>query len=283
MLLSLIFLMSSCEIEFKQKDCTTYLFTDGLLIKNFWERSCQEGELGAAIHLLAQKHADWLEGDIVNLPSNKLERVAIAQKKETLQDYKIITGVSSRKLHTILEGLVYYTVRENVRYSIFLVEPLDKTDLMNAWVTADGNIFVTTAMLEFCQSNDELSFIIAHEISHVENRLPDKFLARDQKIDQLFGHNPITQFFKYSSRNLFKALNQYDELIADRAALFLMYKAGYDPQKVLDLFNRLERLEADPKAIHLLKLFRQTHPYHHTRFDCLNRYLYESKIPGSTC
>ena len=53
-----------------------------------------------------------------------------------------------------------------------------------AWATPGGVIFITTGLLDFVKSDDELAAIIAHEITHVEERHPTK-LAMEVGFDKL--------------------------------------------------------------------------------------------------
>lgn len=45
---------------------------------------------------------------------------------------------------------------------------LDEPDVVNAFAAPGGFVFVTTGMLAFVENEDELAFVLAHEIAHIE-------------------------------------------------------------------------------------------------------------------
>jgi len=45
---------------------------------------------------------------------------------------------------------------------------LDEPGVVNAFATPGGFVFVTTGMLDFVKNEDELAFVLAHEIAHIE-------------------------------------------------------------------------------------------------------------------
>lgn len=268
---------SSLERSVEMQEKIVYDFADGLQIDEFWDQSCLEGETGKLMHKLSKIQEELLYVETFDITIEDLEAVAERQKKKIFQNYRVIKDSRYRKLKRIFKRLEQHTLRRDIRYQIFLVESYKLPFQLNAWVTYDGTIFLTTEMLEFIQSSDELAFVLAHEFCHVENLLPDKLLARDRKIANMLGENGFSRVLRGAISNIFAGLNQYDEIIADRAALYLLYEAGYDPEKSLDFFDKLENMDEDDQRLQFLEPFFNTHPYHHTRFDCLNSYLYDSR------
>lgn len=45
---------------------------------------------------------------------------------------------------------------------------LDEPGVVNAFATPGGFVFITTGMLDFVKNEDELAFVLAHEIAHIE-------------------------------------------------------------------------------------------------------------------
>jgi len=113
----------------------------------------------------------------------------------------------------------------------------------NAWVTGDGNIYLTIALIRNCKTEDELAFIIAHELGHLYYRHPEKSIEEDfytqlgllvskwlfnlDKEDIILSYKLLTA--KYSREH---------EREADAFAVKLLLKAGYDPLKAVELFSR---------------------------------------------
>ena len=93
---------------------------------------------------------------------------------------------------------------------------LSNSATVNAW--ADGrHIVVTTAMTDFAGSDDEIAFVIAHEMAH-----------------NILGHNrPRGKTGFFGSRQSRKI-----ELDADRFAVRLMAGAGYRPAAGISFLER---------------------------------------------
>lgn len=86
-----------------------------------------------------------------------------------------------------------------------------------AFVLPNGTVVITSGLVESAGSDDEVAFVIAHEVAHI--------MARDQAPD-LTGTSDTTAA-------------QPGEIRADAAALVFVKKAGYDPAASLDLLKRL--------------------------------------------
>ena len=55
---------------------------------------------------------------------------------------------------------------KNYKYPVVVL--LDEPDVVNAFAAPGGFVFVTTGMLGFVENEDELAFVLAHEIAHIE-------------------------------------------------------------------------------------------------------------------
>lgn len=275
---------ASCNSEAPVSEpCTAYHFKDGLQIIGIEDRSCQDGDVGRTIQKLAQWQRAWLEDESLRITPQQLEEIGQKQADELLETAEIINGRDRRRVQNVFNQLVEHTVRRDIEYSLYLITHLKKPELINAWVTANGTVFITTAMLEFMETDNGLAFILAHELAHVENLAPDYRIARNQKMRNfLGGSNAVSEFLVNSTESALQPLNQYQEIIADRAALYLMYEAGYNPEVALHIFYALDKMEKNG-GVHPFRSFVTTHPYHHTRFDCLNSYLFESKEYYDPC
>lgn len=134
---------------------------------------------------------------------------------------------------------------------------INTNDLIPNAMTAGGSrIYITRGMLEQVESEDELAGVLAHEIAH-----------------DAFGHAPKTvtrQLFwmtgtrkvktaaevesalakllaEYEKKPLaaigesFLGFARFNELEADRAAFYNVYKAGYNPRALATVLKRMER------------------------------------------
>lgn len=67
---------------------------------------------------------------------------------------------------------VAISIMQASRRSTTFVDPvvilLDAPEVINAFAAPGGFIFVTTGMLKFLKNEDELAFVLAHEVAHIE-------------------------------------------------------------------------------------------------------------------
>jgi len=67
---------------------------------------------------------------------------------------------------------VAISIMQASRRSTTYIDPvvilLDAPDVINAFAAPGGFMFVTTGMLKFLRNEDELAFMLAHEVAHIE-------------------------------------------------------------------------------------------------------------------
>lgn len=89
------------------------------------------------------------------------------------------------------------------------------SDEPNAYVLASGYLYVTTGMLDYACTDDELAAVIAHELAHLEE--PDAF---DRS-----HHGPGGALAVESE--------------ADERAVTLLIDGQYDPRSLIEMIRRL--------------------------------------------
>ena len=117
---------------------------------------------------------------------------------------------------------------------------------------ADGNkVFITLAAIKLARTNDELAFLIGHEIAH--NILHYKsFNANEaESISINYLDKPKIREFK----NLFVASNENREIEADIEGIKLAFQAGYSLENVNEYWRRLSIFNPEliSKSINIYK------------------------------
>jgi hypothetical protein len=120
-------------------------------------------------------------------------------------------------------------------------------------------IEINRAMIDFCENDEELAFIVAHELAHNALRHHRDFainyaLGTAADLALLFAGVPTP-----NAVGLVNALwpSKAYESEADYLAVVLLQRTGYDPEKVLDFWPRLSALAPLPQRG---PLFIGTHP-----------------------
>lgn len=153
----------------------------------------------------------------------------------------------------------------------FKLKILD-SEIVNAYTTYGGYIYITTGLIEFVDSYDELAFILAHEIGHEVNlhtqRKITKLMLTSNLLTQMSAENMIDIVVGLNTK--FSApFDQIDEYEADKYGVLLAHKAGYDSSRFADFFKKMEKY--DDKSI--FKKLSSTHPFAEHRISCLNKYI----------
>lgn len=164
-----------------------------------------------------------------------------------------------------------------------------KSDKVNAFAAPGGYVFVTTAALKLAQSEDELAFVLAHEIAHVsrghalgtikKSRYADISGDALQATGAMSGEalGELTALLEGAIDDMIesffvKGYSKDTEYEADKVGLAIAHAAGYDAQAGIDYLTRLAESQDTGKGG-----FHQTHPKASDRIARLKEQLPESK------
>ena len=133
--------------------------------------------------------------------------------------------------------------RVTATYKDPVVILFDAPDKINAFAAPGGFVFVTTGLLNFVEDEDELAFVLAHEIAHIEmdhglNAIIQNEGAKlfqsatgDMGLDGLFG-----DLLSWGENGYSKDLEQEADLRGGE----IMASLGYDWQSGVNVMKRLE-------------------------------------------
>ncbi len=157
----------------------------------------------------------------------------------------------------------------------FTIKVID-SDEINAMALPGGFFYVNSGLIMACDEESELAGVMAHEISHVVAHH-----AARQQTKMMYaeiGSIPLmimtegswTGYGIYEASQLaipmtFLKFSRMDEAEADYLGVQYMYKAGYDPQSFVTLFEKLDALEKHKPGT-LAKAFSD-HPATGSRID----------------
>jgi predicted Zn-dependent protease len=180
--------------------------------------------------------------------------------------------VPSRELHDYVLGVLNRELANVKLPSSFRPEMrVLAAPEFTALCTPDGTIVVTIGLLEQLENEDELAFVLGHEVSHAIYRHHDSdWFTRAQyfavingaAVDQLAnnsalgfaalksqnisrGYDTALHLYKLSNNVLAPQMTRGQEDAADALGFDLMVKAGYDPEAALGLMDVLAEQEAE--------------------------------------
>ena len=141
------------------------------------------------------------------------------------------------------------------------------SDSVNAFTLPGGHVFVNSGLIRVAETEAELAGAVAHEIAHVAARHITRQETRAQIVN--LATTPLIflgGWTGYAIRQgaglgiplTFLSFSRAFEGEADMLGLEYMYKAGYDPNASIDIFERIESLEKRRPGT-VAKVF-STHP-----------------------
>ena len=141
---------------------------------------------------------------------------------------------------------------------------IDSNDI-NAFAAPGGYVFVTKGLYRLLQSESELAGVLAHEIGHVVAKHHLKILQQSRLVDmssklvaKTAGENPVIKNLIGNGAEIFsRSLDKNAEYEADRMAVTLAARAGYDPFGLPTVLQDIGHAAKDASGVQLLF---KTHP-----------------------
>jgi predicted Zn-dependent protease len=159
---------------------------------------------------------------------------------------------------------------------------------VNAFSLPGGHVYVNSGLIQQADTADMLASVLAHEISHNVARHVVKKIEQEQTISAigsiLLGQNPGTLQTLLANILAGGALARFsrgDEKEADELGLQYMAQAGYNPNGMVKMFQKLLSLEkGQPNAV---EKFFLDHPLTQDRInDVSNRVQRMGNVGGIT-
>jgi predicted Zn-dependent protease len=137
---------------------------------------------------------------------------------------------------------------------------------INAFAAPGGYVFVTKGLYGSLQSESELAGVLAHEIGHVIKKHYLKILQQSTLVDiggklltKKVGENEYIKSLIGNGAEIYaRSLDKNAEFEADRVAVILAARAGYDPFGLPTVLQDIARVAKDDNRIALLF---KTHPH----------------------
>ncbi|HEX7285492.1 MAG TPA: M48 family metallopeptidase, partial [Candidatus Angelobacter sp.] len=182
-----------------------------------------------ARNLFSEQQEDWL-GEIMD--------------KEVRSNFNVIEDPGNY-LQKVADRLLAQLPPSNTRYRFVIIDSPE----LNSFGLVGGRIFIHRRMIAFTQNEDELAALLGHEMGHMVDhhvviRASEWF--RQLGATSLGDRQDVFDRWKQFEDNARKLKRVNDEkresqeqLIADRIALYALTRAGYNPERAIDFFDRL--------------------------------------------
>jgi hypothetical protein len=191
------------------------------------------------------------------------EEIEVGKKlKEQVEKefkYNSNTSVNTR-VQGIFTRLIGALKKPRMSYSLYVIE----SDEINAF-TAGGYIFITTGIINFAKSDDEIACVLAHEIYHNELGHINLILRKEKAARNWLGD--FADWGLVASQIFGASFNQENEVYCDMYGVDLAIAAGYDGKVAVDFWKRMKS-----NGNGLNKIF-STHPFSNERMNCVHEHI----------
>lgn len=196
----------------------------------------------------------------------KVGRAAVAQ---ILGGSALVAADSVQQYVNLMGLLLAQPSGANYKWRLGVIQ----SDSINAFAMPGGYVLLSSGLLKTLESEDEVAFVVAHEMAHVARRHHYQVVQRQRLAEQASkGLQAVSQegdtarLAQASGQIYARGLDKGAEFEADRLGVEYMTKAGYDPAAALSVLEKLQRLKGnDPRA----ELLFSTHPSPAERLDML--------------
>jgi len=151
----------------------------------------------------------------------------------------------------------------------FRVE-IDDSEFMNAMALPGGLIVLTAGLLDAVETENELAFIIGHELGHFQNRDHIRALGRGVILGMLFvatsGSGAGSYYGASVSDLALRGFSRSQEASADKFGLGIAHK---EYNHVADSWRFFERIDEGEGEFPDLMTYMSTHPSPDDRVDAL--------------
>lgn len=175
------------------------------------------------------------EENVGNAAAAKILAAAPLVKDASAQEYINLVG------NSIAAGL-----KLSYQWRFGLIE----SDRVNAFALPGGVILVTRGMAKLLNNEDELAFVLSHEIAHVARKHHYKVVQRQRlaakanNVMQSMGAGSLKDLAGASAQIYARGLDKSAEFEADRLGAEIMTRAGYDPSAALGVLGALANLNS---------------------------------------
>lgn len=186
-------------------------------------------------NMFSEQQEGWL-GDIV---SARVEK-----------DFDIIEDPQKEYLQQLADRLLAQLPPTKLHYTFTIINLAGN----DSFGLAGGRIYISRKAIALLQNEDELAGLLAHEIGHIITHQAAIDFTHDFRtvlgVSQITDRKDILDKWNLLIDNASKIdekaadkREQQEQLIADRIAIYAMARAGYQPQKFADFFDRLAQLK----------------------------------------
>lgn len=162
----------------------------------------------------------------------------------------------NQEAQALVDKVGQKVVQENVPNSPYRFDfhLLADEQTVNAFALPGGQIFITAALMNRLQNEEQLAGVLGHEVGHVVNRHSAEHMAKAKLTQGLTGAGVIAAYDPSNPGSISRAAmvaavgqlinmkyGRDDELESDRFGVQYMINSGYNPSQMIEVMKILEQ------------------------------------------
>jgi predicted Zn-dependent protease len=170
--------------------------------------------------------------------------------REVTKKYNL-TDVGLERIERLGQRCARTSVRPSLLYKFHVVQMKE----INGFSLPGGHIYITSALIKLANDN-ELGSVLCHEVGHIAARHSLKTLKKRQEYNDIaksigeitgvagdIGRDLGVALGQLAGEGLLTFHSQDEEREADFLGVRNMSKAGFDPQGMITMFQKLQKVE----------------------------------------
>lgn len=208
-----------------------------------------------------------------------------SEAKKVAQSSKISTNKALReRVNRIGRRIAAVSGRSDFAWEFNVIE--DAT--LNAFCLPGGKVFIYTGILKITENDDQIATVMGHEIAHALARhgaermsmqtasnIGAQVLATALNVPSQYQGLYSQAYGITSQVGVILPYSRKFEYEADQIGIYLMWRAGYNPNQALRFWENMARLS---KSSQKPPAFLSTHPADETRIREIREYI--SQLPA---
>ena len=178
--------------------------------------------------------------------TDKEMNIGSAVAREIEKQLKFITDIDSNpRVQRVFDKITAVCDRKDIVYTIRIID--DET--VNAFSIPGGFVYIHKGLLDKIKEDDQLAGVLGHEVGHITAKHALKRIQNSY--GYLFlqvaaigsGSANLAAGMNAVLTSLYFAYSREDEFQADQLGVKYMKRAGYDPNKIIDVLKILKKEE----------------------------------------
>ena len=184
-----------------------------------------------------------------------------------------LTDVGLDRIERLGQRVARVSARPNLLYKFHVIESRE----INGFALPGGHIYITTGLLKIA-NDTELASVLAHEVGHIAARHSLKTLKKRQEYNDIaksigeltgvagdIGRDLGVSLGQMLGEGILTIYSRDEEREADYLGVRGMAKAGFDPQGMVTMFQKLQRVQGQTPD--LISSLLSDHPDVQERID----------------